>query len=599
MKFRLASIFFFLANNPSPTLHAFTVQCKNWVVPASSISDSKTTTKLSSTSEKAQAGEDGYSLLRQPLTWDSDSDPTFDTPTSLDEANEESKKINQNWFESRIVGKKVEKKFEENQNQLQDVGVGQQQRTMEIDQELDLFQRTIDTLDYPTVLRALKDNCGTAPAKHIVSQSLRKDKPKVNRNKKKSKHRMVLMGLTASSVEEVHERYLSVSEMKLILSGDVEIPRTVDRKAKTIDGPPLNSSFDMQTMWEKTDDIGGVLDGPDVLEVFTILKSCKQVYKWCKSLERSRIWTAPGLDEKEDVSPFVQIPEYGASIFIDDNLLDLLESAFDEDGRLSGTTFQGIGRLRAKVRTLKKDILSTLDTLMSSPSIKNKLSLESGGSLYSEVNGRIVVPISEKYSNAVGIMHDVSRSGKTAYIEPSEIVQPTNEMNQAIAELKQEEAKVWRMLTKTILENKEDIDQSIAVVAQLDLVLARIRLGDKIDGIIPEVRDEGVVSLKNAKHPVLLLRELDNVVGSDIDLGSGDNQGLILTGPNSGGKTVILKNLALSALMVRDGIPIPAEQKDARVDYFDPILADIGDFQSLDAGKYSGSGVPLLSCVSS
>jgi DNA mismatch repair protein MutS2 len=411
------------------------------------------------------------------------------------------------------------------QNSLRKVQTGQPQE--EFQQELDLFQRTLDTLDYPIVLQSLMQNCGTVPAREIVSKAIRNEKPKMKSKKKKKKSVMMEMGLTANNVEEIHERYQAVSEMKIVLSGDAEIPRTSDRKAKKIYAPPLTSSFDVQPMWEKSE-AGGVLDGPDILEISTIMQACVKISKWCNTLEKARIWAAPGMEKEEkDESPFKQLPKYGESIFIDSDLLNLLESSFDEDGRLSGHTFQGIGRLRAKVRTLKRDILSTLDTFMTSPSVKNKVSMESGGSLYSEVNGRIVIPISEQYASSVGIVHDMSRSGKTAYIEPSEIVRPTNEMNQAIAELKQEEAKVWRMLTNSILDSKDDIDQSIAVVAQLDLVLARIRLGDKISGIIPEVGNEGVVSLKNARHPVLLLRELENVVGSDIDLGAGTNQGLV------------------------------------------------------------------------
>ena len=515
------------------TTHAFTLHPVH-VTRSTSIEGLRTTTKLLSTSETAKAGEDGYSLLRQPLTWDSDLDPSFETPISLDESIDDRKK-DQVWFESRIIGDAVVQgndktdsniniqQTQQTQSQMQSAG----QPIMEFQQELDLFQRTMDTLDYPIVLNALMDNCGTAPARRIVTQAIRNEKPKGNPKKQKKKNGIMQMGLTATNVEEIHERYQSVSEMKLILSGDAEIPRTSDRRAKTISGPPLSSSFDVQSMWEKSE-AGGVLDGPDVLEIFTIMQACVKVAKWCQTLEKARMWIVPGMEKEEkDEPPFKQLPKIGKSIFIDDDLLDLLESAFDEDGRLSGQTFQGIGRLRAKVRTLKGDILATLDTLMSSPSVKNKVSMESGGSLYSEVNGRIVIPISEQYSNSVGIVHDVSRSGKTAYIEPSEIVRPTNEMNQAVSELKQEEAKVWRMLTNSILDNQEDIDQSIAVVAQIDLVLARIRLGDKISGVIPEVGNEGVVSLKNAKHPVLLLRELDNVVGSDIDLGSGDNQGLV------------------------------------------------------------------------
>jgi DNA mismatch repair protein MutS2 len=507
----------------------------------------------------------------------------------------------------------------------------QQQQPVETDvtgslkNGLNLFQRTLTTLDYPLILKTLQEECNTLPAKRIVDKSLLSFLPNNNDNNNNEPKRaqpksIVTMGLTANDVSEIHERYRAVGEMKNILDGYAIV---MDRNVKTnhnndnnnsnrngpngpkrkrdvgpkkMSPPPLNHpNFDLQPMWEKID-AGGVLDGPDVFEVRTIMEACRDVFHWCRDLERATtvINKNDANNEKaatETIEPsFWQLPNYGKSIFVDEDLLELLQSAFDEEGKLSGSTFQGIGRLRSKVRSLKADILLSLDKLLSTPSMKSKISLESGGALYSEVRGRIVIPISEQYANSVGIVHDVSRSGKTVYMEPSEIVKPTNEMNQAIMELQQEESKVWRMLTAKIAESRSDIDQSVAVIAQLDLVLARIRLGDRIAGVIPEVKDEGVISLKNAKHPVLLLREIDNVVGSDIDIGAGENQGLILTGPNSGGKTVILKLLGLSALMARDGIPVPAHPDGARVDYFNPVLADIGDLQSVgdDLSTFSG-----------
>ena len=140
---------------------------------------------------------------------------------------------------------------------------------------------------------------------------------------------------------------------------------------------------------------------------------------------------------------FVEIPRIVNSIDLNTTLQTLLEEAFDNEGRLSGTTFTELGLLRAKVRTLKADILQTLDNIVQLPSIKSKLALESGGPLYSEVassrddssGGRLVLPIDPKYASDVGIVHDSSRSGKTVYVEPSEIVGPTNELRQIEREL--------------------------------------------------------------------------------------------------------------------------------------------------------------------
>ena len=539
-------------------------------------SQDQTTSTTTSQLEK-KAGEEGYSILRQPLNWDTESDPRFDAPKSLDESREESYKTKDaQWFQSRIlgdVGNAVNEKNNENENEQQQQQQSQQQqhqqqRTEEFDQDINLFQRTQDTLDYPIVLNALRQQCDTVPAQDIITQAIEEQKrssdqgkmnskndiatntSKVYSNKSKKKMKIDdirLVTLTAKNVQGIHDRYDAIKEMNAVVNNLIPTK-------KRIEPVPLSScDFDIQPMLDKIDK-GGVLDGPDILEVATILESILKVGKWCiqlEEVERQRkkdevIENVYKDDEEEEIRAkaltlqdreegcmsLIQLPKFGRSIYIDNELISLLENAFDDEGNLSGTTFPSIGRLRSKVRTLKNDILGTLDILMSSPSIKSKVSLESGGAVYSEVNGRIVIPIADKFKNSVGIIHDESRSGKTAYVEPTEIVRPTNEMRGAEMELRQEEMKVWRQLTNEIQENREDIEKSIAAVAQLDLVLARIRLGDKLDGVVPKVGDGGVISLKDARHPVLLLRELENVVGSDIDIGSGRNQGLVLTGPN-------------------------------------------------------------------
>ena len=599
--------------------------CPSSSSPSSSLSSSSSSTKNEQPIVEKKAGEEGYSILRQPLNWDSESDPRFDAPKSLDASKEENYKTRDaDWFQSRILGdvgtgvkNNINENNDNNNNNQSSVAAaeGNHHRTEEFDQEINLTQRTLDTLDYPIVLKALLAQCETIPAQSIIGNAIDENKSddKVNnvdihtkmnqkRRKKLSKDDVRSLNLTANDVNGIHDRYDAIKEMNAILNNRLPTRKQIGRI------PLSNCDFNIQPMLEKIDR-GEVLDGPDILEVSTILQSSLKVGDWCMKLdkiERQRKKQEADKEQQQsnndsyidydsdDLVELKQLPKFGQSIYIDDELVSLLDNAFDDEGRLSGTTFPSIGRLRAKVRTLKNDILSTLDMIMASPSMKSKVSLESGGAVYSEVNGRIVIPIADKYKNSVGIIHDQSRSGKTTYVEPTEIVRPTNEMRGAEMELRQEEMKVWRRLTREIKENRDDIEKSIASVAQLDLVMARIRLGDILEGVVPEVGNEGIISLKDARHPVLLLRGLDNVVGSDIDIGAGKNQGLVLTGPNSGGKTVILKLMGLCALMARDGIPVPAKSKKARVDFFNPVLADIGDLQSVDGDLSTFSGHMLV-----
>ena len=137
-----------------------------------------------------------------------------------------------------------------------------------------------------------------------------------------------------------------------------------------------------------------------------------------------------------------------------------------------------------------------------------------------------------------------------------------------------------------------EIDRSLTVAAETDLTAARLRLGQRLEGTFPTVGDEGIVALSNCRHPVLHLRGIEPI-GNDLSL-NASVPGLVLTGPNAGGKTVVLKMMGVVALLARAGVPIPAEPG-ARVDFFDTVLADIGDMQSIggDLSTFSGH---LLVC---
>ncbi|KAI2507239.1 DNA-binding domain of DNA mismatch repair MUTS family [Fragilaria crotonensis] len=541
--------------------------------------------------ETIRAGEAGYSLIRQPVKWDPDAVPTFGAPTSLRE--EDSARKDAEWLNQRMQqrgGKSnIPMTAAVSQSEARAVAAKQAEQM----EDLNLFQRTLDTLDYPIVLKALRGMCTTRPARDLVqdaSEAPQKVIPSVKGRRLQIPEELKLayQPLTATSQEGAVERYAAVREMQILLDwrSDVLLDAFYrNRKGykEDLGAPPMGGmNFDLKEILDIADK-GNVLEGPEILEIVSMMDSLEDIQLWGKGLAKV----------ENDV--FVVLPKIVDCISVNTTLHDLLHNAFDNEGRLSGTTFPMVGFLRKKIQALKSDILGTLNTLVTSPSMKSKMTVESGGSMYSEVNGRIVIPIDEKFNKgSLGIVHDASRSGKTVYIEPTEIIGPTNELRQAEAELRSEEARVWRSLTEQILSNRASLDASVSAAGQLDLIMAKVQLGIKLSGVIPEVASEGVISLKDAKHPVLLLREIDNVVGSDIDLGADGNQGLVLTGPNSGGKTIILKMLGLLALMVRNGIPIPASKGSSthapRVDFFDPVLADIGDIQSVggDLSTFSG-----------
>ena len=543
------------------------------------VADDESSGSASSTTfarESSRAGEDGFSLLRRPVTFDPDKDVSYDAPKLLDEEEEEDLRNSKNrlWFEeertsssNEILGNFAIKISDTDQNPSVHNTINVE------DQNVDMHQRTLDTLDYPLVQRQLADECETQFARNLITKSMHAHVQ--SRDAQDTDADVLTMAITASSVEGVHRRYGAVQEMQRLMGGRISgfwstarrnalkhkissSGRGTNNKNKvqrlTLGTPPIAGyTLDIESIMSIIDE-GKVLEGPEILDVSSMMELCLDVRDWSDALEE---WNHDNVGEVEgeqsefeydlQQKPFVQLPSLVKQIHVDDELIELLSTAFDEEGKLSGTTFPSIGRLRIKCRTLKRDILSSIESILALPSMKNKLAVESGGSLMSEINGRIVIPVQQKYSS-VGIVHDASRSGKTSYVEPSEVVQPTNELRSAESELRAEEAKVWRQLTELIVKHREEIERNVASLGQLDVVKARVKLGRRLIGIVPEVRNEGVVSVKDAKHPILLLRGLE-VVGSDVEIGQGNNQAMILTGPNAGGKTIILKLLGLFAMV--------------------------------------------------
>ena len=477
----------------------------------------------SSSDEGARAGSGGYSVLRQPVHWDATQDPVFAAPTSL--VVDDNDTTLQHDDAAAVMDWWTERKQSKQQQQISTT-VDEQK---EEEEPVDLFQRSIDTLDFPRVLKALLKECTTIPARLIVQEAMQGGTTKSSSNTKKrssSNNNNTTYHLAADSAVGCQERYGAVQELDWILTGTHHatfrnrLGYQQDIRGRSF--PFLGkSSFPLQPLLEAGDQ---VLEGEEVMLVADMLDCMEDTQLWGRAMETM----------DDDNHQFIYLPLLAASIEVNSTLQEILHGAFDKDGRLNGDTFPTIGRLRALLRSLKSDVLDTINAFI--PSVRSKMAVESGGPLYSEISGgRLVIPVDPKYASSIGLVHDRSRSGKTVYVEPTEIVAPTNELRQTESELQAEESRIWRYLTEQILCNRESLERSVSVIAQLDLVSARLSLGRKLQGVIPKVKDEGVIRLVNAKHPILLLREISEIVGSDISFGEGINQGLVLTGPNAGG----------------------------------------------------------------
>ena len=273
-------------------------------------------------------------------------------------------------------------------------------------------------------------------------------------------------------------------------------------------------------------------------------------------------------------------------IEVDNELAQLLRRSFDAVGQLSGKEYPQLEELRRRRESLKSRIHTTLDELMRDDGLGAVLQ----DRYFTERNGRYVLPVKSSFRKGIGIVHGTSQSGETVYIEPAAVVELHNDLTEAEASLFREERRILGELSDRVGRGRTPILRSLAAAVRLDLVCARVTFGARLGGTIPTVHSEGVITVSDARHPLLAFNAIPSaenpnpraVIANDLAL-TPQTPGLVLTGPNAGGKTVALKTLGLFALLVRAGLPVPAAAG-ARVDLFDPIFADIGDQQSVQEG---------------
>ncbi len=200
-------------------------------------------------------------------------------------------------------------------------------------------------------------------------------------------------------------------------------------------------------------------------------------------------------------------------------------------------------------------------------------------SLITVRNDRLVIPLKAQFKYIFGgIIHDQSDSGQTFYVEPEEIVQINSKLQQLHHQEQEEVERILMALSDIVREYLEDLEQNLKFLIELDFLFAKAKYGKEIDGKVATLSKKKEVYLIKARHPLL---ERKSVVANDLILGGENNSLLLITGPNTGGKTVVLKTLGLLVMMNQAGLIIPVDFE-ARLGVFDDIFVDIGDEQSIE-----------------
>lgn len=251
-----------------------------------------------------------------------------------------------------------------------------------------------------------------------------------------------------------------------------------------------------------------------------------------------------------------------------------INACIDDNGTVVDSASSELRSIRQSLRAQESRVREKLESLIRGRNASKMLS----DSIVTIRNDRFVIPVKQEYrSHYGGIVHDQSSSGQTLFIEPDAVVQANNEVRRLKLKEREEIDRILLMLSLKVQEVAHELFTLIGVLAEVDLILAKAKYGQAHKCSKPDMNTEGYINLKKARHPLIPQGE---VVPNDIEFGR-DITAIVITGPNTGGKTVTLKTVGLSTLMAQAGLPVPALEG-SELAVFDQIFADIGDEQSIE-----------------
>ena len=244
--------------------------------------------------------------------------------------------------------------------------------------------------------------------------------------------------------------------------------------------------------------------------------------------------------------------------------------AVNDGGFIESFASENLSRIRRKIQENENQVREILQEIL-----KNKGEMLADQVVASR-NGRNVLPVKNTYRNRIsGVVHDISASGNTVYIEPRAVVNLNEEIASSRADERYEIQRILQELSDLFRPHAAEIANNAWIIGHLDLVRAKVRFMQETGAVVPDLSEEQDIQLLSVRHPLI-----ENAVANDLHFGP-DLTEIVITGPNTGGKTIMLKTLGLAQIMAQSGLPILAD-KGSRVGIFSQIFADIGDEQSIE-----------------
>ena len=323
-------------------------------------------------------------------------------------------------------------------------------------------------------------------------------------------------------------------------------------------GPSFSGVKDVRASLSRAD-MGGCLNIRELMDIAGVLGAARQARSYAAGDGRG--------NEKTCIDGLFN------SLITNRFLEDKITGSIAGEDELADAASPELASIRRLIRAASARVRDALQKIISSPSYAKALQ----DPIITTRSERYVVPVKAEFKNAVpGLVHDVSASGATLFIEPMAAVKANNELRELRAREKAEVERILMELSADCAEHADDITRDFGILVSLDLIFAKAKLSYEYDGMEPEI-SERAISLRRARHPLL---PKDTAVPIDLELG-GDYDTLVITGPNTGGKTVTLKTIGLMCAMAACGLHLPVADGSC-VPVFDAVLADIGDEQSIE-----------------
>ncbi len=346
----------------------------------------------------------------------------------------------------------------------------------------------------------------------------------------------------------------SVNEVKIMQQETDEAVKIVLRKGSV----PLEGLSDIRTGLRKAE-ISSIMDPHDLLKTADLLRCARRLKGYLKD------------DEGEDYPIIYDLVGGLYSLkAIEDDIYNAIVSEDEISDRASTTLYNIRRQIRDKNNSIRDKLNSIIRSSQHSKALQDQIITVRGD--------RFVVPVKSEYrANMPGLVHDQSASGSTLFIEPMAVVEMNNDIKELKSKEKAEIEKILSELTGKVEDNIDAIGANCDILSELDFIFAKAKLAIQMNCMPPTINDKGYINLKKARHPLI---DPKKVVANDIVIGSEYNI-VVITGPNTGGKTVTLKTLGIITLMAMAGLQIPASDNSS-VSVFNSVYADIGDEQSIE-----------------